>query len=657
MSQSLPPRRRLSVEQLEDRLTPTFGTPWFNGSHLTLSFAPDGTNVSGQASNLFALMNATTPQAQWEQAILRAYQTWTVSTNLNVGLVYDNGAPLGIAGPTQGDVQFGDVRVAGAYFSPLGTAGSTEADTNGPDRNSLTAAGDSVYNAFYKFGIGDIPGTQSDLYSVALHEAGHSFGLADQNTDPTSVMYNQYHGLLTGLSPLDVSAIQELYGTRTVDPYGTASGNGTFATAYNLGTATAISAQLSQIGDSAMYQFTTPSSWSTYGLTVNLKAAGISLLTSRVNIFDAQGNLVTTAVTTDPTNNNLSIAIPNYRPSSTYYVQVTGASGDVFSVGAYVLSLNYTGAMAAPTVTQAYYTNTPFQNNNNTFATALALSPVQSTLANSFTVSDALPTGAAVKWYSITPNLPTATTGTLYVDTSSLSGLVPVVSVYDSNGNLLPAAVTLNQAGAYAVQIAGASTGTTYYIAVSSADGVASGSYTLGAAMSPSGPIQFISTTSDTLSSADAINATQLTVTGDRFIQFAIGASGGSTTTTTAVRMSLFDANGRLVFTFVAVAGGPISTGALWLASGTYTIAFNAATADGSPIQSLSVSVSSRTLSDPIDPYTTDQTPPLLAPIQASVPQQTTPPASIVDAVANPFAAVPMVPPTSPPPPPLPPGN
>ena len=88
MSQSLTPRR-LSVEPLEDRLTPSFGTPWFDGSNLTLSFVPDGTDISGKQSNLHALLNATTPEPQWQREILRAFQTWAAASNLNVGVVGD----------------------------------------------------------------------------------------------------------------------------------------------------------------------------------------------------------------------------------------------------------------------------------------------------------------------------------------------------------------------------------------------------------------------------------------------------------------------------------------------------------------------------------------------------------------------------------------
>src|SRR5437016_9177080 len=120
MTQPFAPRR-LSVDQLEDRITPTFGIPWFDGTSLTLSFVPDGTNISGSSSNLFSLLNSTASQQQWQREILRAYQTWAVQANVSVGLVADGGQVMGIPGAPQEDPRFGDIRI-GARPLSLGTA-------------------------------------------------------------------------------------------------------------------------------------------------------------------------------------------------------------------------------------------------------------------------------------------------------------------------------------------------------------------------------------------------------------------------------------------------------------------------------------------------------------------------------------------------------
>ncbi|QJX00903.1 matrixin family metalloprotease [Frigoriglobus tundricola] len=651
MSQSLPPRR-LSIEQLEDRLTPSFGTPWMDGTHLTLSFAPDGTSVSGRASNLFALMGSTTTQSQWQVAVLSAYQTWADAANLNIGLVSDGGQALGVAGAPQGDVRFGDIRVAARPLSAPGTPGSTMADTAGFDYNDQTWAGDLVFNSQYQFGIGDTPGVQSDLYSVALHEAGHSFGLADENTDPTSVMYAAYQGVLTGLSASDVAAIQALYGAPPADPYAAPAGGG-LAGAYSLGNVTALSARITQIGGTDLYQFTTPSAFSgATGLTIDLQAAGISLFTGQVTVLDAQGNVVGSATTSDPTNNDLSVAVANYQPSSTYYIKVSGSSANVFSMGSYVLSLDYGGwYQGGRSAVNNFYTNTinsETRASDNTQSHALPLVPVQASEGNTFDLVGSISNPADVDWYRITPTLSGATSGTLFVGTMTTThGLIPSISIYDAQGNRLPAVVTSNQPGSFEVQLANATSGTTYFIELSGMNGQGEGRYTLGATLAAAAPTTFAPTVSDTLTAADTINATQLSVSGDQLTQFALSATTVDPTAA-AVRMSIFDATGELVFTLVDFTNQPLATGSVWLAAGSYTLVFNAVNVNGSTIQALALALASRSLTDPIDPYPVDPTspPPLpLVPVSAPVPPPTAPPAPIVNAVASPLAAIPIVPP------------
>jgi Matrixin/Glucodextranase, domain B len=72
--------------------------------------------------------------------------------------------------------------------------------------NNEPLAGDMHFDDSESWGVG----TGVDLFSVALHEAGHALGLA-HSTNPNAVMY-PYYRQQTGLTSDDIAAIQSLYG-------------------------------------------------------------------------------------------------------------------------------------------------------------------------------------------------------------------------------------------------------------------------------------------------------------------------------------------------------------------------------------------------------------------------------------------------------------
>jgi len=74
--------------------------------------------------------------------------------------------------------------------------------------NPEPIAGDMHFNADANWKIG----ANVDVYSVALHEAGHALGLGHSD-DPGAVMY-PYYQTHTGLQPNDIAAIQQLYAAR-----------------------------------------------------------------------------------------------------------------------------------------------------------------------------------------------------------------------------------------------------------------------------------------------------------------------------------------------------------------------------------------------------------------------------------------------------------
>jgi Matrixin len=74
--------------------------------------------------------------------------------------------------------------------------------------NPEPIAGDMHFNEDQNWKIG----SGVDIYSVALHEAGHALGLGHSDS-PDAVMY-PYYQMHTVLQPADIAAIRELYATR-----------------------------------------------------------------------------------------------------------------------------------------------------------------------------------------------------------------------------------------------------------------------------------------------------------------------------------------------------------------------------------------------------------------------------------------------------------
>src|SRR5262249_9556445 len=145
--------------------------------------------------------------------------TWAVNSNVNFGLVTDNGDPFDSPGAIQGDSRFGDVRIGARVLGPDVLALTT------PFNYFNTSSGNVVVNSAVKFGQGGY-----DLFTALLQEAGHSLGVGN-SSDLTSAMYENYQGPRAGLSAADVAALQGLYGARLADNLEGATGNDTTSTA------------------------------------------------------------------------------------------------------------------------------------------------------------------------------------------------------------------------------------------------------------------------------------------------------------------------------------------------------------------------------------------------------------------------------------------
>ena len=186
---------------------------------LTFSFAPDGAQIAGQSNALAATFDALAPAAAWQETILRAFQTWAIETNADIGLVGDEGQDFGVAGPSQGDPRFGDVRIGAIAMEP--SVGAVSVPTDGLAAGTWFA--DVVFNTAFNFTSLD------DLYAIALHEAGNVLGLKD-NTDPNSPLSSSIPPVVKPPTAADLATLQDLHGVRAPDANETLGHGGVAAT-------------------------------------------------------------------------------------------------------------------------------------------------------------------------------------------------------------------------------------------------------------------------------------------------------------------------------------------------------------------------------------------------------------------------------------------
>lgn len=323
---------RPTLLTLEGRDLPaTFGIPWPQPAAVTVSFAPDGADVDGTPSELHAHLAG---HPAWQNAILRALQQWAVVADLNFGVVSDDGSALGVAGQSQSDPRFGDIRI---FAVPM--SNSVLAITAPPGDIGGTRAGDIILNSNLAFGANG-----HDLYTVLLQEVGHAIGIGN-SADQASAMYEFYHGRREGLSSGDQAAAVALYGART-DAWEPAGRNDRKSKASPLGEGDNVRTlgDLRNAADQDWYSFIATGD----AADVTLSAEGWSLLAGRVTAFNANGKRVG-RLAADHAGQDLTLSLDNLRPGKRYFLRVDDALG-AFAAGNY--DLKVVGEPSAPLETR-----------------------------------------------------------------------------------------------------------------------------------------------------------------------------------------------------------------------------------------------------------------------------------------------------------------
>lgn len=592
------PSRRPRLEALEDRTTPTAATPWLAPGSLTLSFVPDGTPVGNSVSALIQTLDATAPGGVWRAEVLRAFQSWAVHGNVNIGLVADGGQPLGATGAVQGDARFGDIRIAGR---PLG--GSVVATANGFSLAGGTWSGDVVLNTSLPLGIGGSTGY--DLFSVMLHEAGHVFGL-EHSDEIHAALSARYAGVRAGPTADEIADFQSLYGVRQPDRFEGPRGNDEARRAAALGAfAEPIRADVTTLSDVDWYKFSVPDAVAAGStIDVTLSTSGVSLLTPSLAVFDAALNPLGTAAASGPLGGELTLALANVNPGSVYYIKVGNATQSVFGIGAYQLDLSDSHASSRRSPPEVLANAENHRNDSFTSADWLAAGEESDlTLDYAFQASISIP--ADVDYYRVRSPRTAGAELIVLVSAGESTGLLPQVEVFDDSFAPVASEVIGNDHGYFSVRVGGYQPGEVYYFRVSAqnpAGAESVGNYLIGIHFNAEVTVEAQSFVAGILTAAEPQQAQALALAQTAAFQFVLAADGAAGA---SVQMTIHDQWGNLVFSLTATAGQPAVTGVAYLAAGTYTVRYRTLTPSGLP---LSYTLQGWLISDPIGPSLLDST-------------------------------------------------
>lgn len=576
----------LRVESLEDRTVPTaIGSPWPNPGTLTLSFAADGTAVGGAASDTAAAF-AGVPVAVWQREVLRAFQTWAIHTPANVAVVADGGQAFGTPGQAQGDFRFGDVRVGAVPLSA-----DSLANVSSFDWSVGTWAGDLLFNTLSRFTkVGNAPTTTADIFTVALHEAGHVFGL-EHSDDPASAMSDRYTGPKTGLSAADIAAVRSYYGARPADAYEGLWGNNTLARATPvdsiLGSAR-LTADVGSNGDADVYSLLNTTLLGQ--LEVRVRASGVSLLTPRVQVFNGWGQLLASGSAAGP-GQDVTVAIPFTLLNLGYFVKVTGATGDAFGIGGYELSVVRTSGL---TLTRQL-TETLF---DNTLLGAVALDGHVAG-DDGYAANARVDSSADVDFFSVrVPPTTDAAPRAMVVSVTNTDGRAhPDLAVFDAAGRAVPFQVLASTGATLTVQVTQIVRGGAYFVRVSNPAGVnATGRYHLSADFQAPVEVRYSRLAAGRLTPDTPTATTGLTVNNARLFEFVLVSNAADGAATGGATLTVRDAAGNVVLT-LSRDGAGTTNAAVYLAPGAYSVRISA------PAGSTNYWAGVREASGPVGPY------------------------------------------------------
>ncbi len=634
LATSLKPRRRqrktLSAECLESRQLLT-AVPWENPSQLTSSIVPDGTDVVGQSSSFYQSFSYLGSPATLDRSVADVFQSWIRNANVNIGFVADGGQPVGVAGKTQGDSRFGDVRIAAVSMSDEVYAFSV------PHSGGIagTWAGDIIINSAFQ------PATLRQFKSVLMHEVGHVLGL-DHSTDPLSPMF-LHNSPASTLVPTttDILNLQKLHGVRT-DLLELKKTNNT------IGNATPIrngsfdgSAPLLNYGDISGptdmdYYFVNAMPGYSGPVTVRLRAHGLSMFQGNVSITDRSGRILTTA--SAGSYGKDAVLHLNVAATDRLYIRVNSAAATgPFNFGRYALlvsfdRLNQATPQAIEQVpaqnvaflgqaeqTQIFLTGIAPQyfddlHLNDVIAAATTLKSTPGFAeSTAYGFEGTITNNIDVDFYSMkTPrSVAVGDVMTVTLNVPESGTLVPSIVVYNSTGQILPAKVIRNGAGILTLQVSGVVSRSTVILSITkdpTSTRFQTGNYSFRVRFGAYAE-QTVDLVSGTLNAGEPRQFRTFEMSQTRLLAFALTPVGAAAQSgNVATQVTLFDVAGNEIYRLVAIGASVRTADTLLLKPGRYFARINATTRDGAPLPVSGFRLSASMLSDDTGPLGTNPT-------------------------------------------------
>lgn len=637
--------RRLRLEYLEARLTMSGepndwedSVPWSDAASLTVSFAPDGTRIGDHTSALFAALGSADPHP-WQSAILDAFQAWARQSQINAGLVADDGSPFGTPAVGHGDERFGDVRIGAVPMS------SDEMAVAIPhDRQSAGSwAGDILFNSEAHFQSVD------EVFAVAMHEFGHVLGLG-HNTDTQSPMYASLGATRMAPTNADLASLRALYGERQPDVHEGSDGNDSLARAahirysdeveageplYDGSTPLVVYADIGGATDRDIFRLENLLGY-TGPISIQLRTDGFSQLAPQLTWYSGAGDNLLQGAAASGGNVTLHL---DAATEGEYLFQINGPSSGLDDTGTYALVITFDARLQISPdhirdiVTRAQRINgfdeqgmdeadlrrmfqqssgLPIfeddQHQDDSLPSGRDLQPrIVTDQFVRFRVTSSLSDTIDADSYRVkSPSLPSSNTHVLLVSLQSLEadGLIANVDVFDDSGNTISMTVLVNGIGHFVAQATGLESNRRFQIRVNrqGSDVFAVGNYQLEASFSQTAlaPANFAA---GLLSASQSQQDHVLYVARSQLFSLALQSTGDPSD---IIWATIYDSQQHPVHVIAGPAGATRSGAGVLLDPGEYTVQI---AAQGLAInETVTYALIGDRLTDPIGPPVTDPT-------------------------------------------------